>query len=201
MQELLKKLELTHVPPKRIAEVLAQLGAETGDEDMTLEKVALLMRGEEEVDEEVDEEEEDELEYQEQQIYASGFMDELPPRTAPPEVFDPLHDVRNINPKFKFFVGGTYEAKDLSPLSMNSQWKDQRNELRKRGCPLGGKKGPKIEYTNVRLLNRFLSQAGQIMSRKQTFVCAKKQRELARAIKRARQMALLPYTAKLEKFY
>lgn len=54
------------------------------------------------------------------------------------------------------------------------------------GCGVGG---------------RFVSQGGQILPRGQTFVCAKKQRELARAIKRARVMALIPYSAKLTKFY
>ena len=46
-----------------------------------------------------------------------------------------------------------------------------------------------------------MSQGGQILPRGQTFTCAKKQRELANAIKRARRMALMPYSAKLTKFY
>jgi SSU ribosomal protein S18P len=52
---------------------------------------------------------------------------------------------------------------------------------------------PKIDYKDVRLLSRFLSERGKIVPSRITAVSAKKQRELARAIKRARFLALLPY--------
>jgi len=51
-----------------------------------------------------------------------------------------------------------------------------------------------IDYRDVDVLNKFLNQNGQIMSRKITGVSAHNQRKLQRAIKRARFMALLPYT-------
>jgi small subunit ribosomal protein S18 len=51
----------------------------------------------------------------------------------------------------------------------------------------------KIDYKDVRLLSRFISEQGKIMPRRITFVSAKKQRELANAVKRARFLALLPY--------
>ena len=52
-----------------------------------------------------------------------------------------------------------------------------------------------IDYKDVELLKRFISQNGKIMPRRVTGTSAKYQRMLATAIKRARQMALLPYVA------
>lgn len=51
-----------------------------------------------------------------------------------------------------------------------------------------------INYKNVSLLSRFLDQRGRILSRRKTRVSAKVQRRVAREIRRARHMALLPYT-------
>ena len=55
---------------------------------------------------------------------------------------------------------------------------------------------PKIDYKDVRLLSRFLSERGKIVPSRITAVSGKKQRELSRAIKRARQIGLLPYLVK-----
>lgn len=52
-----------------------------------------------------------------------------------------------------------------------------------------------INYKNVALLTRFLDARGRILSRRKTRVSAKVQRQVAREIKRARHLALLPYTA------
>jgi len=59
--------------------------------------------------------------------------------------------------------------------------------------PFSGPNAPKIDYKDVRLLSRFLSERGKIVPSRITAVSAKKQRELATAIKRARFLALLPY--------
>jgi small subunit ribosomal protein S18 len=64
---------------------------------------------------------------------------------------------------------------------------------RRKSCPFSGPNAPKIDYKDVRLLSRFLSERGKIVPSRITAVSAKKQRELARAIKRARFLALLPY--------
>jgi len=64
---------------------------------------------------------------------------------------------------------------------------------RRKSCPFSGPNAPKIDYKDVRLLSRFLSERGKIVPSRITAVSAKKQRELAQAIKRARFMALLPY--------
>ena len=62
---------------------------------------------------------------------------------------------------------------------------------RKKSCPFSGPNAPKIDYKDVRLLSRFLSERGKIVPSRITAVSAKKQRELAQAIKRARFLALL----------
>lgn len=64
---------------------------------------------------------------------------------------------------------------------------------RLRVCPFAGDETP-IDYKNVKLLRQFITERGKIMPRRLTFVSAKRQRELSRAIKRARFLALLPYT-------
>lgn len=64
---------------------------------------------------------------------------------------------------------------------------------RRKSCPFSGPNAPKIDYKDVRLLSRFISERGKIVPSRITAVSAKKQRELARAIKRARFLALLPY--------
>jgi len=67
---------------------------------------------------------------------------------------------------------------------------------RRKSCPFTGKNAPKIDYKDVRLLQRFVSERGKIMPSRITAVSAKKQRELGQAIKRARFLALLPYADK-----
>jgi small subunit ribosomal protein S18 len=64
---------------------------------------------------------------------------------------------------------------------------------RRKTCPFSGENAPRIDYKDVKLLQRYISERGKIVPSRITAVCAKKQRELAKAIKRARFMALLPY--------
>ena len=52
-----------------------------------------------------------------------------------------------------------------------------------------------VDYKDVALLRKFMSDRGKIRSRRVTGLCAKHQREVAMAIKNAREMALLPYTS------
>ena len=67
---------------------------------------------------------------------------------------------------------------------------------RRKSCPFSGPNAPNIDYKDVRLLQRFISERGKIVPSRITAVSAKKQRELAQAIKRARYLALLPYIVK-----
>jgi small subunit ribosomal protein S18 len=64
---------------------------------------------------------------------------------------------------------------------------------RRKTCPFSGPNAPVIDYKDVRLLSRFISERGKIVPSRITAVSAKKQRELSQAIKRARNIALLPY--------
>ncbi len=64
---------------------------------------------------------------------------------------------------------------------------------RKKGCPFSNPNAPKINYKDTQTLQRFISERGKIIPSRITAVSAKKQRELSRAIKRARSLALLPY--------
>ena len=67
---------------------------------------------------------------------------------------------------------------------------------RRKVCPFSGSAAPKIDYKDVKLLQRYVSERGKIVPSRITAVSAKKQRELAKAIKRARFLALLPYVVK-----
>ena len=86
--------------------------------------------------------------------------------------------------------------------------RNDRNEGREGGAPSGGKKAffrrrktcpftgpnaPTIDWKDVNLLGRFVSELGKMMPSRITAVSQKKQRKLAQAIKRARYMALMPY--------
>ncbi|MHB8530406.1 MAG: 30S ribosomal protein S18 [Caulobacteraceae bacterium] len=64
---------------------------------------------------------------------------------------------------------------------------------RRKVCPFSGAGAPKIDYKDVKLLQRYVSERGKIVPSRITAVSALKQRELAKAIKRARYLALLPY--------
>jgi small subunit ribosomal protein S18 len=64
---------------------------------------------------------------------------------------------------------------------------------RKKTCPFSGPNGQAIDYKDVKTLSRYISERGKIMPSRITAVSAKKQRELKRAIKRARVLALLPF--------
>ena len=67
---------------------------------------------------------------------------------------------------------------------------------RPKSCPFSGKHALKIDYKDVNLLRRYVSERGKMMPSRITAVSMKKQRELAQAIKRARFLALLPYSDK-----
>jgi len=67
---------------------------------------------------------------------------------------------------------------------------------RRKTCPFTGPNAPKIDYKDVKLLQRFISERGKIVPSRITAVSTKKQRALALAIKRARFLGLLPYALK-----
>ena len=60
-----------------------------------------------------------------------------------------------------------------------------------RPCPLSGKNAPVIDYKNLKVLKKYISESNRILPSRITSVSQKKQKELARAVKRARLLALL----------
>lgn len=67
---------------------------------------------------------------------------------------------------------------------------------RRKVCPFSGKDAQPIDYKDVKLLQRYISEKGKIVPARITAVSAKKQRLLSQAIKRARHLSLLPYLVK-----
>jgi small subunit ribosomal protein S18 len=67
---------------------------------------------------------------------------------------------------------------------------------RRKTSPFATADAPKIDYKDIKLLQRFVSERGKIVPRRITAVTAKEQRSLAQAIKRARELGLMPYVVK-----
>lgn len=65
-------------------------------------------------------------------------------------------------------------------------------------CPLKDVPDEEINYKNIKLLSKYISERGKILSSRITGVSAKKQRKLSKAIKRARNLALLSFIEKNE---
>ena len=77
-----------------------------------------------------------------------------------------------------------------SSFSKLSIFQPQKYKFKKK-CPLSGKGAPVIDYKNIKLLRKYVSENGKILPSRVTSVCQKKQRELSLSVKRARNLALL----------
>ena len=77
-----------------------------------------------------------------------------------------------------------------SNFSKLSIFQNQKYKFKKK-CPLSGKGAPVVDYKNLKLLKRYISENGKILPSRITSVSLKKQRELSLSIKRARNLALL----------
>lgn len=86
-------------------------------------------------------------------------------------------------------------AKKIDVRIENLPTRTQFNR-RHKVCPFSGNQGLKIDYKDPKLLKKYMSEKGKIVPSRISSVSLKKQRELARAIKRSRYIALLPYVAK-----
>ena len=86
---------------------------------------------------------------------------------------------RNSNKKYK-----------QSNFARLSIFQPQKYKFKKK-CPLSGKGAPIIDYKNVKLLKKYVTENGKIMPSRITSVSQKKQRELSLSIKRARNLALI----------
>lgn len=77
----------------------------------------------------------------------------------------------------------------------------RRSGRRRKVCAFCLEKTKTIDYKDVNMLRRYLSERSKIRSRRKTGTCAKHQRRLAIAVKRARYLALLPFTAEQVRRY
>ena len=77
-----------------------------------------------------------------------------------------------------------------SNFSKLSVFQNQKYKFKKK-CPLTGKGAPIVNYKNIKLLKRYISENGKILPSRITSVSQKKQRELSLSIKRARNLALI----------
>ena len=82
---------------------------------------------------------------------------------------------------------------DRAPRRQQQDKKRRPFFRRRKTCPFSSANSPKIDYMDVKLLSRYISERGKIVPSRITAVSSKKQRELAKAIKRARNIALLPF--------
>ena len=71
----------------------------------------------------------------------------------------------------------------------------QGAQIRKRNCFFCKDKVDEVDYKNVNQLRRYISEKGKIRSRRITGACRRHQRQVSVAVKRAREMALLPYVS------
>ena len=95
---------------------------------------------------------------------------------------------RTSNSKERHTPMSTYER--VSSQAKKTMFK------RRRTCPFSGKDAVQIDFKDVKTLQRYVTERGRIMPRRITGISAPAQRDLSRAIKRARFMALLPYVVK-----
>ena len=96
-----------------------------------------------------------------------------------------------------FSSRGRSGGRNSGPSSGSGRPASRRPFFRRRkSCPFSGPNAPTIDYKDVKLLLRFVSERGKIVPSRITAVSTKAQRELAKAIKRARYLALLPYVVK-----
>jgi len=82
------------------------------------------------------------------------------------------------------------KKRNQSSFSKLSIFQPQKYRFKKK-CPLSGKGAPVIDYKNIKLLKKYVSENGKILPSRITSVSQKKQRELSLSIKRARNLALI----------
>lgn len=87
-------------------------------------------------------------------------------------------------------------AKSISGMNITNIPARRSFGRRRKVDPFSGSKAQAIDYKDVKTLQRYISEKGKIVPSRITAVNFKNQRKLARAIKRARMLALLPFTVK-----
>ena len=91
-------------------------------------------------------------------------------------------------------------GKNKKRNNRNNNYDDDFNpkfrKQRKKVCAVGNDKNFVLDYKNPEQLRKFINDKGKILPRRTTGACAKHQRDITLAIKRARHIAILPYTTK-----
>lgn len=82
------------------------------------------------------------------------------------------------------------------PKEQSDGFRQRRTYFRRKVCKLCLRKAKSVDYKDVDLLRKFITDRGKILPRRITGTCAKHQRILSRAIKRARMVAFLPFVSK-----
>ena len=125
---MLEALGISHTPPAKIKQILEEEG-------VTIEEVKMM------------------VDVGLHKVRDTGYFSDGAPQSRNPQEADEWDPsmIDQINPKRKFFPGQQYDPEDLSP---NTKWSKPRG-IPKKECPLGGKRGPKIDFANVALLSRY----------------------------------------------
>ena len=84
----------------------------------------------------------------------------------------------------------TKKKHSQSSFSKLSVFQNQKFKFKKK-CPLSGKGAPVVDYKNIKLLKKYVSENGKILPSRITYISQKKQRELSLSVKRARNLALI----------
>jgi len=113
------------------------------------------------------------------------------------------HEIKGQTVEKEKLKEGSVEAKKGQPATeqrrqpqQSEDFQRKRMYFRKKVCRLCAQKTTSVDYKNVDLLRRYVTDRGKILPRRITGNCAKHQRMLAKAIKRARMAALLPFVSK-----
>ena len=91
-------------------------------------------------------------------------------------------------------VGGGSAPAEGAAMGARPAFGKKRPEVRRKVCRLCADNVAKIDYKNFQLLKTFTMESGKILSQRITGTCAKHQRQICKAIKRNRNMAILPYS-------
>jgi small subunit ribosomal protein S18 len=86
-------------------------------------------------------------------------------------------------------------AKQRSRPTRRRERKSERGGARRKSCQYCRDKVDQVDYKDVGALRKFISDRGKIRSRRITGACRRHQKQIAKAVKRARELALLPYVA------
>jgi small subunit ribosomal protein S18 len=105
--------------------------------------------------------------------------------------------VMKLSEEERDYQEDNYESEDENHQrrSRPQRGRGRRFSRRPRVCQFCADKTKKLDYKQIDLLKRYVTDQGKIRSRRETGACAKHQRMVAKAVKRARHMALLPFSA------